>query len=60
MKRPCLFQRIKEIKQEFLSAGAADVHLAVQGLFLFTLLRDEIKAEDISSVLRKRTGGLSV
>jgi 4-diphosphocytidyl-2-C-methyl-D-erythritol kinase len=52
------FSGLKEIKQEFVSAGAADVHVAGSGPVLFTLLRDEIKAEDIFQRLQKK--GLEV
>jgi 4-diphosphocytidyl-2-C-methyl-D-erythritol kinase len=52
------FTGLKEIKQEFVSAGASEVHLAGSGPVLFTLLRDEIKAEDIFERLQKK--GLEV
>jgi 4-diphosphocytidyl-2-C-methyl-D-erythritol kinase len=52
------FNGLKEIKQEFLAAGAAEVHLAGSGPVLFTLLRDEIKAGDIFQRLQKK--GLEV
>jgi 4-diphosphocytidyl-2-C-methyl-D-erythritol kinase len=52
------FSGLKEIKQEFLSAGATEVHLAGSGPVLFTLLRDEIKAGDILQRLQKK--GLEV
>jgi 4-diphosphocytidyl-2-C-methyl-D-erythritol kinase len=52
------FSGLKEIKQQFIEAGAADVHLAGSGPTLFTLLRDEIKAEDIFQRLKKK--GLEV
>jgi 4-diphosphocytidyl-2-C-methyl-D-erythritol kinase len=52
------FSGLKEIKQEFIAAGAAEVHLAGSGPVLFTLLRDEIKAIDIFQRLKKK--GLEV
>ncbi|MBN1189732.1 MAG: 4-(cytidine 5'-diphospho)-2-C-methyl-D-erythritol kinase [Dehalococcoidales bacterium] len=52
------FSGLKELKQEFLQAGAAEVHLAGSGPVLFTLLRDEIKTGDIVRRLQKK--GLEV
>ncbi len=52
------FSGLKEIRQEFISAGASDVHLAGSGPVLFSLLRDEIKAGDIFQRLQKK--GLEV
>jgi 4-diphosphocytidyl-2-C-methyl-D-erythritol kinase len=45
------FKGIKEARQKFLEAGAADVHLAGSGPTMFTLLRDEIKAYDLHKSL---------
>jgi len=47
------FPRLKEYRQQFLEAGAADVHLAGSGPTLFTLIRDEVKAGEIHSRLLK-------
>jgi 4-diphosphocytidyl-2-C-methyl-D-erythritol kinase len=41
------FAGLREYRQKFLEAGAADVHVAGSGPTLFTLTRDDIKAYDI-------------
>jgi 4-diphosphocytidyl-2-C-methyl-D-erythritol kinase len=55
---PEFFTGLKDYRQEFLDAGASDIHLAGSGPTLFTLLRDEIKAGDICKRLRAK--GLEV
>ena len=41
------FDGLTEYRRKFLEAGAADVHLAGSGPTLFTLTRDDLKADDI-------------
>ena len=41
------FAGLAEYRRKFLEAGAADVHLAGSGPTLFTLTRDDLKADDI-------------
>jgi len=47
------FPGLKEYWQEFLKAGAKDVHLAGSGPALFTLIEDKTQAEDIYQHLQE-------
>jgi 4-diphosphocytidyl-2-C-methyl-D-erythritol kinase len=48
------FAGLKEYRQKFIEAGAADVHLAGSGPTLFTLLRDDVKASAIHKKLQEK------
>lgn len=48
------FPGLDNFRQQFLDAGASEVHLAGSGPTLFTLLRDEVKAYEINERLKKR------
>lgn len=48
------FNGLKEYRQQFLEAGAKEVHLAGAGPTLFTLMRDEIKAMEIQKRLQAK------
>ncbi|HEX7476102.1 MAG TPA: 4-(cytidine 5'-diphospho)-2-C-methyl-D-erythritol kinase [Dehalococcoidales bacterium] len=47
------FNGLKEAKQKFIEAGATEVHLAGSGPTLFTLTRDDLKADDIHQRLQR-------
>jgi 4-diphosphocytidyl-2-C-methyl-D-erythritol kinase len=47
------FTGLKEAKQKFIEAGAAEVHLAGAGPALYTLTRDDLKADDIHQYLQR-------
>lgn len=48
------FPGLESYRQQFLEAGASEVHLAGSGPTLFTLLRDEVKAYEINERLKKK------
>jgi 4-diphosphocytidyl-2-C-methyl-D-erythritol kinase len=47
------FKGLKEIKEKFIAAGAEDVHVAGAGPTLYTLTRDDLKADDIQQRLQR-------
>ena len=47
------FPGLKEFKQKFLEAGAEGVHVAGSGPTLFSLTRDDVKAENVQEKLLK-------
>jgi 4-diphosphocytidyl-2-C-methyl-D-erythritol kinase len=47
------FPGLKEYKQKFVEAGAADVHLSGSGPTLFYLTRDDVKGYDVHQKLKK-------
>jgi 4-diphosphocytidyl-2-C-methyl-D-erythritol kinase len=47
------FPGLKELKQKFLEAGAEGVHVAGSGPTLFSLTRDDVKAENVQEKLQK-------
>jgi 4-diphosphocytidyl-2-C-methyl-D-erythritol kinase len=47
------FTGLKEAKQKFIDAGAAEVHLSGAGPALYTLTRDDLKADDIHQRLQR-------
>lgn len=48
------FAGLKELRQQFLEAGAPEVHLAGSGPTLYTLMRDEVRAIETCKGLQSR------